>query len=372
MVRARPPRRTAAFRAGAFSDSLFVIKRGMDPSFEKRKEEHLSLSLKDRAESPASNGLDRVQLIHCALPELDFQDISLSRKFFGRLQKTPFFACSMTGGWGESKKLNLHLAKICEKRSWMMGAGSQRGQLTDPSKGKEWRDIREICPDLILLGNLGLSQVISTPVKEVEKLVESLKAQAMIVHTNPLQEALQKEGVPRFKGGLEALKNLTHSLSVPVILKETGCGFSEETLNRLEDSGLFAVDVGGLGGTHWGRIEGERLPEGDFRHGVGEVFSRWGVKTRDSLLYSGKRKRDFKIWAGGGFRSGLDGAKALALGAEAVGFGRPLLQALSRGPDELERVMARWEYELKVCLFCTGSADLESLKGKWKSRDEGL
>ena len=343
----------------------------MDPSFEKRKEEHFSLSLKDRAESPVSGGLDRVQLIHCALPELDFPDISLSRTFFGRCQKTPFFACSMTGGWGESKKFNLQLAEACEKRSWMMGVGSQRGQLTDPSKGKEWRDIRQACPDLILLGNLGLSQVISTPVREVEKLVESLGAQAMIVHTNPLQEALQKEGVPHFKGGLAALKKLSRALSVPVILKETGCGFSEQTLNRLEGAGLFAVDVGGLGGTHWGRIEGERLSEGDFRQGIGETFSRWGVKMRDTLLYSGKRKRDFKIWAGGGFRSGLDGAKALALGAEAVGFGRPLLQALSRGGgEELERVMARWEYELKVCLFCTGSADLSSLKGKWKIQDE--
>ena len=343
----------------------------MDPSFEKRKEEHFSLSLKDRAESPAGGGLDRIQLIHRALPELDFKDLSLSRNFFGHLQKTPFFAGSMTGGWGESKKFNLQLARSCEKRSWMMGAGSQRGQLTDPSKGGEWRAVRDLCPDLVLFGNLGLSQVISTPPEEVEKLVESLKAQAMIVHTNPLQEALQKEGTPRFKGGLSALKELARSLSVPVILKETGCGFSEETLDLLQGAGLFAVDVSGLGGTHWGRIEGGRLPEGDFRRGVGETFSRWGVKTRDSLLYNGKRKRDFEIWASGGIRSGLDGAKALALGAKAVGVGRPLLQALARGGyKELEKVMARFEYELKVCLFCTGSADLGALKGKWKIRED--
>ena len=341
----------------------------MDRQFEGRKRSHFTLSLKDQAETPTSTGLDRIELIHEALPELNFQNISLSQKLFDRTLKTPFFASSMTGGWEKSEQFNLKLAQICEKRSWIMGVGSQRGQLTDSSKDKEWHKIRSACPDLVLLGNLGLSQVISTPVKKIENLVESLGAQGMIVHTNPLQEALQKEGSPLFKGGIKALQELSQALSVPVILKETGCGFSEKTLDRLEGLGLFAVDLSGLGGTHWGRIEGTRFSEKDFRHGIGEIFSKWGVKTLDSLLYSKKRKRDFKIWASGGLRNGLDGAKALALGAEAVGFGRPLLQALNEGPEKLECLMSRLEYELRVCLFCTGSAGLEDLTGKWKFCD---
>ena len=341
----------------------------MDRQFEGRKKEHFTLSLRDQAETPAKTGLDRIELIHEALPELNFQDISLSWKIFGRTLKTPFFASSMTGGWDKSEQFNLKLAQICEKRSWIMGVGSQRGQLTDRSKDREWHKIRSACPDLVLLGNLGLSQVISTPVEKIEKLVESLGAQGMIVHTNPLQEALQKEGSPFFKGGMEALRKLSRTLSVPMILKETGCGFSEHTLNRLEGLGLLAVDLSGLGGTHWGRIEGARFAGADFRQGIGETFSKWGVKTLDSLLYSGKRKRDFKIWASGGLRNGLDGAKALALGAEAVGIGRPLLQALNEGTEKLEHIMSRWEYELRVCLFCTGSACLDDLKGKWKFHD---
>ena len=338
----------------------------MDPQFEERKKEHFTLSLGNQAETPEKTGLDRIELIHEALPELNLQDISLSLKIFGRNLKTPFFASSMTGGWDKSEQFNLKLAQICEKRSWIMGVGSQRGQLTDSSKDREWHKIRSACPDLVLLGNLGLSQVISTPIEKIEKLVESLGAQGMIVHTNPLQEALQKEGSPFFKGGIKALKELSRTLSVPVILKETGCGFSEHTLDRLEGLGLFAVDLSGLGGTHWGRIEGTRFAGKDFRQGIGETFSKWGVKTLDSLLYSGKRKRDFKIWASGGLRNGLDGAKALALGAEAVGFGRPLLQALNEGTEKLEQLMSRWEHELRVCLFCTGSVRLEDLKGKWK------
>ncbi|MCY4512615.1 MAG: type 2 isopentenyl-diphosphate Delta-isomerase [Bdellovibrionales bacterium] len=338
----------------------------MTRQFEKRKRAHFTLSLKEQAETPVNTGFDCIELIHEALPEINFQDISLSQKTFDRTLKTPFFASSMTGGWEKSEQFNLKLAQMCEKRSWIMGVGSQRGQLTDSTKDKEWHKIRSACPDLILLGNLGLSQVISTPAEKVEKLVESLGAQGMIVHTNPLQEALQKEGSPFFKGGLKALQKLIKTLSVPVILKETGCGFSEKTLDQLEGLGLFAVDLSGLGGTHWGRIEGARFTEKDFQHGIGETFSKWGVKTLDSLLYSGKKKRSFKIWASGGLRNGLDGAKALALGAEAVGFGRPLLQALNEGPEKLEQLMARLEYELQVCLFCTGSSHLKELRGKWK------
>ena len=324
--------------------------------------------MESRAESSGGTGLDSVELIHEALPELDFQEISISRQVFQRTLKTPFFVSSMTGGWEDSEKFNLQLAQICEKRSWMMGAGSQRGQLEDPSKDREWQHIRSSCPDLVLLGNLGLSQLISTPIEEVEKLVESLSAQGMIIHINPLQEALQKEGVPRFKGGLKALKKLTRELSVPVIVKETGCGFSEKTLDQLTGMELFALDVSGLGGTHWGRIEGTRRSKEDFRAGIGETFANWGVKTRDSLLACGKKNRDFKIWASGGLRNGLDGAKALALGAEAVGFGRPVLTALNESAEQLERFMSKVEYELKVCLFCTGSASLKELKGKWKIR----
>ena len=338
----------------------------MNPRFEKRKQEHMVLSLRDHVESNISTGLEDISLVHEALPDLNFDEVSLSQQTLGKQLGTPFFVSSMTGGWEESEKWNTKLAKICEKRSWVMGAGSQRGELEDPRKSKEWRNIRQACPDLILLGNIGLAQIISTPLAKIEQLVESLQAQAMQVHLNPLQEALQHEGTPFFKGGLQALKVLIKELSVPVILKETGCGFSKKTLERVNNQGLYAVDVSGLGGTHWGKLEGKRLPDGDFREGIGETFASWGVRTCDSLLYSREEKRDFKLWASGGLRNGLDAAKALALGAELVGFGKPILQALHKSEESLEQLMSKLEYELKVSLFCTGSSCIKDLRDKWK------
>lgn len=340
----------------------------MDNNFEQRKREHISVSLKENSESLGSTGFDRVQLIHQALPEINFEDVSISQNILGNIMQTPFFVSSMTGGWEKSEDINLMLAQACERRSWFIGVGSQRGQLTDSFKNKEWQNIRKACPRLIALGNIGLSQAITCSTSEIQKLVDSIEAQGMILHLNSLQEAIQKEGTPQFSGGINTIERLVKELSVPVIIKETGCGFSEETLNDLTGLGIKAIDLSGKGGTHWGRIEGVRLPKSDFRYGIGDTFSDWGIKTVDSLFYSRESKRDYKVWASGGIRTGLDAAKALALGAEAVGFARPILQALQEGEEVLDQVMSRMEYELKISLFCTGSSNLKKLRRdkKWK------
>lgn len=340
----------------------------MNKTFEKRKKSHFFLSLKEISQSPESTGFHKVKLIHESLPDLDLDQISTCQNWQGHLLKTPFFVSSMTGGWSDSETFNLKLAKACEKHSWIMGVGSQRGQLFDPSKDKEWKNIRKACPKLVLLGNLGLSQVLQTPLKQILALIECLQAQGMIVHLNPLQEALQKEGTPQFKGGLSVLKKLVKELSVPLIVKETGCGFSKETLDRLTGIGLSAIDISGLGGTHWGRIEGARYNKKDFRSGIGETFSSWGIPTLESLIYSREKPRDYELWASGGLRSGLDSAKALALGASFVGFAQPIIKALCEGEDVLDKTMSRLEYELKISLFCTGSSNIQELQKvkKWK------
>ena len=336
--------------------------------FEKRKRSHFKLSLKEDSQSLKSTGLDSIQLKHEALPNLNFEDVSISQTCLGKKLKTPFFVCSMTGGWKDSEEFNFKLAKACEARSWVMGVGSQRGQLENPSKDKEWNRIRESYPDLILLGNIGLSQALTTPLKNLIQLIDSLQAQGMIIHLNALQESLQKEGTPQFKGGLDLLKKLVKELPVPLIVKETGCGLSETTLDLLTGVGLKAVDVSGLGGTHWGRLEGNRFAKEDFRSGIGETFASWGISTFDSLIYGREKTRDYDLWASGGLRTGLDAAKVLALGAKMVGFASPILKALSEGEGVLDKVMTRLEYELKVSLFCTGSQNLEELKkeNKWK------
>ncbi len=339
--------------------------------FEKRKKSHFELSLKENVQSLKGTGLDSVQLIHEALPNLNLEDVSISQTCLGQKLKTPFFVCSMTGGWKDSEEFNLKLAQACEKHSWVMGVGSQRGQLENPVKAEEWKRIRKSCPNLILLGNIGLSQALTISTKSLIQLIDSLQAQGMIIHLNSLQESLQKEGTPQFKGGLELLKKLVKELPVPLIVKETGCGFSQVSLDRLTGLGLKAVDVSGLGGTHWGRLEGSRFLKEDFRSGIGETFASWGVNTFDSLIYGREKTRDYDLWASGGIRTGLDAAKTLALGAEMVGFASPILKALSEGEDMLDRVMTKLEYELKVSLFCTGSQNLKEIRGenKWKIQD---
>ena len=340
----------------------------MDHSFESRKKSHFYLSLKDSSQSPQPSGFHQVQLIHDSLPDLNLEEVSIQQTWQNHQLKTPFFVSSMTGGWADSESFNLKLAQVCERRSWIMCAGSQRGQLFEPSRAKEWQNIRKACPKLVLLGNLGLSQALKVDFDQILSLVDSLKAQGMIIHLNPLQEALQKEGTAQFKGGLLAIKKLARDLPVPLIVKETGCGFSQSVLDRLTNSGVSAVDLSGLGGTHWGRIEGARYNQKEAFCGIGETFSSWGVSTLESLIYSRAKIRDYNVWASGGLRTGLDAAKALAMGASLAGFGQPVLKALHKGEGTLDKFMSRLEHELKVSLFCSGSSGIEELKKvkKWK------
>ena len=340
----------------------------MDSNFENRKKSHFVLSLSSDSQTFVSTGFDKVRLIHSALPDLDIEQVSIQQKWREHLLQTPFFVSSMTGGWSDSLAFNLKLAKACEKHSWIMAVGSQRGQLENPSKAEEWRQIRKACPKLILLGNLGLSQLLRVSVKQVLSLVESLQAQGMIIHLNSLQEALQKEGTAQFKGGLSAIEKLTKELSVPVIVKETGCGFSRETLDQLTNIGVSAVDVSGLGGTHWGKIEGQRYNKEEDFFKIGDTFSSWGIPTAQSLIYSCEKQRDYELWASGGLRTGLDSAKALAIGARFTGFGQIVLKALYEGETVLEQLMSRLEHELKVSLFCSGSSNIQDLQRakKWQ------
>ena len=340
----------------------------MGSRFEDRKKSHFFLSLSADSQSFTSNGFDRVRLTHSSLPELDLDQVSIEQKWGGRHLKTPFFVSSMTGGWSDSLQFNLKLAKACEKRSWIMGVGSQRGQLTEIEKAKEWESVRKACPNVILLGNLGLSQLLEVSVQQVLSLIDSLTAQGMIIHLNPLQEALQKEGTAYFKGGLKALEKLIQSSPVPVIVKETGCGFSREILDRLTGLGLSAVDISGMGGTHWGRIEGIRYKECEAFFGIGESFSSWGIPTAQSLIYSQEKPRDYEVWASGGLRTGVEACKALAMGAGFAGFGHIILKALNQSELALDNLMSRIEHEFKASLFCAGSsciADLQRTK-KWQ------
>jgi isopentenyl-diphosphate delta-isomerase len=332
--------------------------------FESRKADHIRLALDESMQASGGSGFERIRLVHEAFPEIDFSEIDLSTTLLSKPSSLPLFISSMTAGHAGSVNLNLILARVSEKRNWAMGVGSQRRQLTDPSVDQEWTKIRKQCPNVRFFGNIGLAQLIRSRVADIQRLAETLRAEAMIVHANPLQECMQPEGTPQFRGGFKALETLVNEIGLPVIVKETGCGFSQATLKRLSGLGVAAVDVSGFGGTHWGRIEGGRSKDGDLRKRASQTFADWGMSTVDSLSAAVEVKPDYEVWASGGVRSGLDAAKCFALGARMVGIAKPLIEAALIGEAALDACMGQFEYELKTAMFCTGSRTLNELQEK--------
>lgn len=340
-----------------------------DPQFEKRKRDHIRIALDSKAQSAQPTGLDRIELLHEALPDLNLSEIDLRSEFQNQKLSAPFFVSSMTAGHEAGIDLNLNLARFASERKILMGVGSQRKELNDSTASAEWKQIRSEAPEAVLLGNLGLAQLITTPTDQVLRLVENLGAQGLFIHLNPLQEVLQPEGTPQFKGGLHALEALAKRSPVPVIVKETGSGFSRPTLERLAGTGVHAVDVSGRGGTHWGRVETLRLDQNDPRALSGQVFQDWGISTVQSMLNAKDGPLPYRIWASGGVRSGLDVAKLIAMGAEFVGLAQPWLAAALSGDASkgLHALAERLEFELKAALFCTGSKSPDALRKseKW-------
>lgn len=346
------------------------IDRESNVQFESRKADHIRLSLTEKNQAAGESGLDQVQLIHEALPDLDFNQGSLLTTSLGKKLATPFLISSMTAGHTESLDLNRLLAQAAAAQGWRMGVGSQRRELNDKAAAQEWKQIRKSAPKVMLLGNLGLAQLIQNKTSEIERLVEALEADAMIIHLNALQECLQPEGTPNFRGGVKALERLCKQLSVPVVVKETGCGFSRATLKRLRGLGIAAVDVSGLGGTHWGRIEGDRNLSKDIRKEASHTLKDWGISTVAAVNDAISLKTDYEVWASGGVRSGLDAAKLLAMGSTTVGFAMPILEAALKGQEALLHKMALTEYELKTVLFCTGAKTVSEMQKKkvWQWR----
>ena len=329
--------------------------------FENRKSDHLRLALHPDNEAAGQSGLEKIQLMHEALPEMDFAELKIESKFWKYAAASPHFISSMTAGHAQGEPINLTLARVCAEKRWPLGVGSQRRELNDPEASREWKKLRQSAPKVALMGNLGLSQLIHTKTDDLLRLLDALEPIAFFIHTNPLQEALQPEGTTHFKGGRKAIEKFCKISNLPVILKETGCGFSAGTLRRLRGLGLAAVDISGFGGTHWGRIEGDR--GNSVQKNIAVTFRNWGISTLDSMMAT--RTTGLNIWASGGIRSGLDAAKCIALGAQKVGFAKPALENAIKGEELLASWMDQVERELKIALFCTGSKSPEALrKGK--------
>lgn len=330
--------------------------------FEQRKKDHIQLALNPVHQTDTYNFFDDYQLIHEAIPDINFSEIDLSAYSLGLLRPKPFFISSMTAGHTHAQTINAHLLAACTQMGWAMGVGSQRRELFDKEASREWSKLREQYPDVWVMANIGIAQLIDTPLVKLKGLISNLHAQAFIVHCNPLQEVIQPEGTTHFKGAWKSLEHLIAHIGVPVVVKETGCGFSAKTLQHLNDIGVHAIDVSGMGGTHWGRIEGSRAQHDILRSHAAFTFSNWGISTVDVLKQAKSMFLQAEIWGSGGIRNGLDAAKAIVLGASQVGIAKPILAPALESAEKVIEQMKIFEYELQVAMFCTGSLNIQALK----------
>lgn len=332
-------------------------------SFSRRKLEHIEASLLPENEAFGMSGLERVQLIHNALPEINFEEIQINSTAIGINLDNPFLVSSMTAGHAKGTAINHAIAAACEQTGWLMGVGSQRRQLFDESAREEWIELRKLFPNVKIIGNIGVAQLITTPIDRIREILQPIKAHGIFIHANPLQEAIQVEGTPNYQGGFAAINTLASQLEIPVILKETGCGFAKHTLQTLNKTSIAAVDISGFGGTHWGRIEGCRANSNPHKIAA-STFANWGISTLDSIMHAKELDLNYEIWGSGGIRNGLDAAKVLALGANIVGFAKPILEKAIISADALVEFMRQIEFELKIALFATGCKNLQEFKSR--------
>jgi isopentenyl-diphosphate delta-isomerase len=323
---------------------------------EDRKLDHINICLKENVEAGWGTGFEDITLVHRAFPGIDLAEISLETEFLGSKVSAPFMISGMTGGERKlAKKINANLARAAQEFGIPMGVGSQRAAIEDPSLVDTYSVAREEAPDTFLVANLGAVQFIDDyGIEEAERAVDMISANALAVHLNPLQEAVQPEGDTDFSD-YDALKGLK-GLTVPLIAKETGAGIAREEAKRFEDLGFSAVDTGGLGGTSFSAVESYRKGN---RHGA--AFREWGIPTAVSTVECAS-STDLFIISSGGIRSGIDVAKAMALGASACGMALPLLGKAMKGPEAVLAELDRVAQELKIAMFLAGARSVDDLK----------
>lgn len=328
-----------------------------------RKADHLRICLEQsvRPQNP-STGLERYRFVHQALPNVNLDEIDLQTTLWGKHLRAPLLVASMTGGTASARTINRRLAQAAERVGVGLGVGSQRAALEEP----EWADtyrVRDLAPNILLLANLGAVQLnASYTVDHCSRAVDMIEADALVLHLNPLQEALQPGGDTCFRDLLAKIRDVCCALPVPVIVKEVGCGLSAEVARQLLDAGVSALDVAGAGGTSWSEVERHRAP--DARHNqVAAQFAGWGIPTVQSLRIVREVVPDLPLIASGGIETGIDVAKCVALGADLAAIAWPLLRpALLSAEAVIERLQVIVQ-TLRVAMFCIGAPDLVSLKG---------
>ena len=334
-----------------------------DPSITNRKSDHIRINLKEDVDSTLTNGLEQVHLIHQALPELSLNDVDLSQTLFGKRQQVPLLVSSMTGGTAEAARLNRILATAAQEVGLAMGVGSQRAALKDSAAADTFK-VRQYAPDVLLFANLGAVQLnYGYGIDECRRAVEMIEADALILHLNPLQEALQPEGDVDFSGLANRIAEISQSLTVPLVVKEVGWGISVQAAQMLHAAGVDAVDVAGAGGTSWSQVEMHRI-EDPYRSETAGAFIDWGIPTAQSIRNVRSVSEDWPVFASGGLRNGIDVAKCLALGASLGGMAGVFLKAADESLEAAVRTMQMLVEQVRIAMFASGSSNLSELNLK--------
>ncbi|MEW5725146.1 MAG: type 2 isopentenyl-diphosphate Delta-isomerase [Thermodesulfobacteriota bacterium] len=325
-----------------------------DAEISLRKLDHLRICTQEEVDFRKTNGFEGYEFEQMALPEADFDEIDLSTRFLDHDFALPFFIEALTGGAAGTEKINRNLAEAAQAVKIGLGLGSQRAMLLDPGWTYTYQ-VRDVAPDIFLLGNLGGAQLAKCGPDQVAGLVRDVGADGMAIHLNPLQELIQPEGDRDWRGFLEALEKLCREAHFPVVVKEVGHGISGPMAARLEAAGVAAIDVAGAGGTSFARVEYYRGGE------TAKAFFEWGIPTAASLRAC-RKAVSIPLVASGGIRNGVECAKALAMGAGLVGFGRPLLLAALDSPGKVIQEISRLAGELKTAMLLVGTRNIRELQ----------
>jgi isopentenyl-diphosphate Delta-isomerase len=327
-----------------------------------RKKEHLNIVLdSDRSQENGVTGFEEFDFVHQALPEINLSEVETGIRLFGHKLAAPLIISSMVGGIEEAKSINRHLAEAAQISGLAMGVGSQRCAIDKPETSPTYQ-VRDIAPDILLFANLGAIQLNNGySIDECRKAVEMIAADGLILHLNPLQEALQHEGNTNFRGLLSKIEKVCRAIPIPVIVKEVGFGISESVAVKLVEAGVAGIDVAGRGGTSFSKVE--RLRSTAIVTEEMTPFDTWGIRTVDSLTMARQAVPNLPVIASGGIRNGVEVAKAIALGADAVGIGGALLKAATVSTQEVVEYLNEIVKQLRTAMFCIGTMKVEQLKG---------
>ena len=328
-----------------------------------RKADHIRINLEEDVRSGITSGFEHLRFTHRALPELDLAEVDLSQQWMGKYIKSPILISSMTGGTSEAEEINRVLAQAAHETGVAIGVGSQRAGIEHPELAHTF-NIRKYAPEILLFANIGAVQLnYGYGIDQCKRAVEMIQADALILHLNALQEALQPEGDTRFRALAPQIEQICRQLSVPVIAKEVGWGFSEPDVRLLCDAGVAAIDVAGAGGTSWSQVEMYRMKD-PRQARVAAAFRDWGIPTVDLIRIVRRTAPDLAVIASGGLRDGMDIAKSIALGAKLGGMAGPFLKMARSSLENTLDFIHELEAVLRTVLFATGSRNLAELNNQ--------